>query len=314
MGSQILISYLKNYSENVYRVVYEDHGRNEPFQYPSVAVCEMATWDKTNVAEEVFESEIFSHYPNLRMDPKELINFLHRMAFQSLLFPNGNRIRNFINYASTLDNKTKEVLFQRLQYRYLVNKIRSSCSDFFVTCQWQEEPFICCENFRDISTMLGKCFILNSLQNFSSTGHRMVRNIEIYNEPYRLSLTFKNPAQIFLLNNKDLPETISPVPRYSIFDENTQLNLEFTIIPTINDPSLNGLDSSVTKCLQSNRAKVFGNKTYSYHSYPGCITDCLYIHQAKKCGCINLYHHLPKGEIIILKYVHFVTEALIVSV
>ncbi|XP_058984558.1 uncharacterized protein LOC101900667 [Musca domestica] len=122
----------------------------------------------------------------------------------------------------------------------------------------------------------------------------MVRNIEIYNEPYRLSLTFKKPAQIFLLNNKDIPETISPVPRYSIFDENTQLNLEFTIIPTINDPSLIGLDSSVTKCLQSNPAKVFGNKTYSYHSYPGCITDCLYIHQAKKCGCINLYHHLPK--------------------
>lgn len=31
---------------------------------------------------------------------------------------------------------------------------------------------------------------------YSSTGHRMVRNIEIYNEPYRLSLTFKNPAQV----------------------------------------------------------------------------------------------------------------------
>ncbi|XP_073819727.1 uncharacterized protein isoform X2 [Musca autumnalis] len=237
--------------------------------------------------------DIYQKYPNLQINPEVLMTFLNKMAFQRLQNSGGSSMRSFINYAYTLDNETQKVLFSDLQYGDLVNKIRSPCSDFFATCQWQDKTFTCCENFKDISSMLGKCFIMNSLQNYSETGSKLVTNNEIYSEPYRLSVTFKKPSKIFLLNNKDLPETITPRPRYSITEENLQLNLEFTIIPTINDKSLDGLDSTVTNCRNSNHAELYGNKTFLYHSYTACITDCLYVQQAKICGCINLYHFIP---------------------
>ncbi|KAM7361442.1 uncharacterized protein ACRADG_011973 isoform 1-T3 [Cochliomyia hominivorax] len=209
------------------------------------------------------------------------------MTFQNLdRFPN-KKIAQFANYTSTLNPNIRHIL-ENYNYQKLVKKVNSNCSEFFIKCAWLDTPFECCDSFEEIPTMLGKCFLFNSNQSFNFEANRKVKQIEIFREPFRLFANFSKPAKIFILSNKDIPETIAPLNRYELIDKGVTLSLEFNIIPIVNDESLLDLDPQILRCTQTNANST--ERVYPFNSYTTCVTEHFFNEQRKSCQCKNLYY------------------------
>ncbi|XP_065354662.1 pickpocket protein 19-like [Calliphora vicina] len=294
IGFTLMLYYLDAYSQNVFRIVIEDHGRHEEFKYPTLGICEMGIEnDQVTFArvEEVLTDTLYQEFPSLSSSD-ELKNFVYMLSFKNL--HKVEIIDKFINYTKILPPNITEYL-HRYDYKKLVNNITSSCEKFFKQCTWLNSvQFNCCEVFHVVRTMLGKCFLFNSNQTSSNNATKLVQQIEIFREPYRLNLTFKKAAKLFLLNSLDIPETIAPVRRYQLDERGVTLSLEFNVVPTINDHSLINFDPRILRCTQLHTNLMDTRRTYPFQSYTACITDKYYDEQFARCACTDFYAQKAK--------------------
>lgn len=66
------------------------------------------------------------------------------------------------------------------------------------------------------------------------------------------------------------------------------------MVPFVNDPSLENLDPSILRCVQSDKkfAEIdneIGFSMYPFESYTSCITKRFYEEQTYRCNCKNVY-------------------------
>ncbi|XP_046803963.1 pickpocket protein 19-like [Lucilia cuprina] len=299
-GCFLLLYYATNYSENVFRIVIEDHGRDEEFDYPALGICQMGIQnDEETLArvEDILNNTIYKSFPSLRVNGM-IKDFMNVMTFQNLNIEKIS-IRNFFIYMKTLPRDIRDFL-QNFNYKELSEKISSNCEELFGECRWLDnEYFKCCELFRNVSTMLGKCFIFNSELNRNPKATKMINEIEIFREPFRMHVTLKKASRIFLLNSRDVPEIITPLPRYRLIKKGVTLSMEFNIVPIVNDKGLQYLKPRNVHCIMNKDFKM-NDETYLHHSYSTCVTNVFYDEQIKRCNCTDLYAPDSKAKLCTL--------------
>ncbi|TMW46286.1 hypothetical protein DOY81_008633, partial [Sarcophaga bullata] len=230
-GCYLITHYMSIYSENIYRIVTIDNGPQTTFRYPTLGICETTNdTDKETLirVERALNKSLYKLYPQLRKD-NATYEFIYNMAYQTRLQYRRSRkpMQSYLIYTQNLEEDIGEFL-RNYDYRNIINEVIGNCEEVFHECLWLGKPVNCCEIFREVPSMLGKCFLFNSDQNNSRSASDLIKELQMFAEPYHFKLKLKRLYRIFILNSRDIPENLMPIERATVKANGLEYNMEFT--------------------------------------------------------------------------------------
>ncbi|XP_019773445.1 sodium channel protein Nach [Dendroctonus ponderosae] len=166
----------------------------------------------------------------------------------------------------------------------IANQVQSTCSETFLGCAWNKNPFECCKHFAPITTDLGVCYGLNSIQTNHALKLQMISNRTL--GPGSLQLELNGRKQVYILGPLEVPSTVTSKRDFIQVVPSSKTKRTFNLKDIENEPEVKSLNIHQRKCrfAEENYLDVINS-----YSYSACLMQCRKDAQLRKCGCA---HHL----------------------
>ncbi|KAH1011631.1 hypothetical protein HUJ04_000959 [Dendroctonus ponderosae] len=120
----------------------------------------------------------------------------------------------------------------------IANQVQSTCSETFLGCAWNKNPFECCKHFAPITTDLGVCYGLNSIQTKShALKLQMISNRTL--GPGSLQLELNGRKQVYILGPLEVPSTVTSKRDFIQVVPSSKTKRTFNLKDIENEPECN---------------------------------------------------------------------------
>lgn len=174
----------------------------------------------------------------------------------------------------------------------ITKTFRTGCPKLLLNCQWNGEPFDCCEGFLELRSEVGVCYTINSMHTEPQFGKKLISNRE--SGPGILELIAMEDVELYLHSTEDIPSKNSDRNLRETILWGVQKEILFGVQEIINEENVQDTTIAQRRC-QFNWEVV--NTTYpifDYYSYSTCMVRCNFEIQLATCGCVH--HLMPMGR------------------
>lgn len=180
----------------------------------------------------------------------------------------------------------------KLSLTNITNKFRATCKNLLTDCQWNGEPFDCCDGFLALQSEFGVCYTINSMHTKPQWGKKLISNRET--GPGVLQLITLEDVELYLHSTEDIPSKSMDKNLHETVLWGGEKEILFGVEEILNEDDVQHTSVAHRRC-QFNWEKI-ANRTeqiFDYYSYSTCMVQCNFEIQLQTCGCVH--HLMPKG-------------------
>lgn len=205
----LIIDFIDTYFNNSVSMGVVSLHPTDTLSFPSAGVCEMGyTKEEYKELEKLIMGMMDS---SLSDDEKEdnynydVEDFLMRVIFHNLY--NFGSMSSYCTPYINCDNGCVQCPMNG--YQKYADIVRAGCSKLFTHCEWNEQPFECCQFFKPVRTTLGTCYLLNSVQVVDKNSKDWYdMKVGMRQGNGHLNLTVTKSSALYILNEEDIPHML----------------------------------------------------------------------------------------------------------
>ncbi|XP_066153847.1 sodium channel protein Nach [Euwallacea fornicatus] len=259
------------YQNHAVSFVVDTNYREWNTDFPAVYVCEIENEDKVAV----LSDRLFGVPHDYNLD-----EMVKEMTFYTS--------HNFFTLRACGPNRSEHSDFCARDYSSHISQARSTCTELFRQCKWNNQKFECCNLFMAIQSDLGVCFAINTMQTKLQTGHRTKLSM-ISNSSSGLGslhLELNGQTHVYILGRLEIPASVTSKKDYMLVETGMHIKRSFNVKEIENQPEVRDLSIQQRKCRYPEENYL---EVYPYYSYSACLLQCRKSAQLSKCACA---HHL----------------------
>ncbi|KAF5281881.1 hypothetical protein FQR65_LT14464 [Abscondita terminalis] len=263
-----------DFQNNAISFVVETNYLDWDTKFPSVAVCETDNQENIAATTDLLFGD--PHDYNLDEMVNELV-FFRGLTYYVLQLCGPNMASN----PQCIKNN----------FSQFESYVRSDCPNLFNKCLWNKVEFDCCTYFSKISTELGTCYIINSLQVKEKKPHyKMISNHR--NGPGTFYVELYGFNNVYILSQHDVPSLISSQADVIQISPHIHFRRFISLKEIANQPEVRDVNVNQRQCRFAEESYL---DVYKYYSYSACNVQCRKDAQIRMCNCTH--HYMPNTNI-----------------
>lgn len=264
-----------DFQNNAIQFVVETSYLEWDTHFPAIIICETDNQDR--IAEVTDRLYGDPHDYNLDEIIKELV-FFRGLSFYTLQICGPN---NPPRDDCKMSNFT---VFSQM--------VRSSCTQMFQLCKWNNVTFDCCKYFGTVDTELGTCYGINSKQ----TRDQNISFLEMVSNrttgPGTFYIEIFGNANLYILGEQEVPSLTT------LQTDVLQVtpHIHYKRLMTINE--IENQEGVEDVSIRQRNCRFMGESdldVYPHYSYSACCVQCRKDAQLSKCDCAH--HLMPNTEL-----------------
>ncbi|XP_058803290.1 sodium channel protein Nach isoform X2 [Phymastichus coffea] len=270
-----IISIHQNFVEKPVAITVDTSYLDWRSPFPAVAIC-----SNFNQQAKDYAAAIFKKYSNGTLSA--------RSYAEQLFLPSR---MGYLKRLERLGISSEE-------YVEIYKQAEPDCPETFAKCEWNNNPFDCCNEFVTLHTGFGYCQMLNS-KHAKSVKSTIDFSVDRMHKYAKLSLDFtdeyiksNSDVQIFILNQVEIPSLLTSSNKI-LKNIDKIIGVDFNLLEVVNEDGVKNTPYDKRECRfpeENNDVLI-----YELYSYDGCITDVEVRKMLKICGCISYSYPYKPG-------------------